>query len=155
MKIRSSNLPQINAQQIYDALSYSKDILQKLPLFTEQFQSAYSENEFLSACRKSRLVQWFWTGQILIAYEFSKDKQLKDVAELQIDSFKQELTGDFLDNHDLGFIYSPSCVAAYKQPVIKGSYYCPESADHLISRFQPLENLFKPGARWMIQTIMA
>lgn len=64
MKIRSSNLPQINAQQIYDALSYSKDIiLQKLPLFTEQFQSAYSENSFYQPVENHDWSSGFWTGK--------------------------------------------------------------------------------------------
>lgn len=141
MKIRSSNLPQINAQQIYDALSYSKDIiLQKLPLFTEQFQSAYSENSFYQPVENHDWSSGFWTGQILIAYEFSKDKQLKDVAELQIDSFKTRIDQKiFLDNHDLGFIYSPSCVAAYKLTGNKKARTTAlKAADHLISRFQPL-----------------
>lgn len=55
------------------------------------------------------------TGTYILAYEFTKDKKFLNVIERHIDSYKERLEGKIgMSDHDVGFAFSPSCVAAYK-----------------------------------------
>ena len=57
----------------------------------------------------------FWSGMLWLAYEFTKDEAFKKLAVSQIDVFQKRLDENLgVDNHDLGFLYTLSCVAAYK-----------------------------------------
>ena len=60
-------------------------------------------------------------------------------AERLVQSFYERITNKIeVDHHDMGFLYSPSCVAAYK---LTGNGIAKQAAilaaDQLISRFQP------------------
>lgn len=56
-----------------------------------------------------------YTGCIWLAYEITGDKFFRDIAEKQLASFKRRIDEKIgMDDHDVGFVYSPSCVAAYK-----------------------------------------
>ena len=68
----------------------------------------------------------------------------------QVDSFLTRIERKIdVDHHDMGFLYSPSCVAAYK---LTGDAAARDAAilaaDQLISRFQPKGQFIQPGARW-------
>jgi len=55
------------------------------------------------------------TGCFWLAYEISGNRIFKDVAEHHIASYKKRLDERIgMDDHDVGFVFSPSCVAAYK-----------------------------------------
>ena len=57
----------------------------------------------------------FWTGMLWLAYEVSGDSKYRSAAETQLVSFKKRIEERFNTNHhDLGFLYTLSCVAAYK-----------------------------------------
>ena len=59
-------------------------------------------------------------------YEITGNKIFKDVAEHQLDTYKKRIDEKIgMDDHDVGFVFTPSCVAAYKAagPVeLKSSY---------------------------------
>ncbi|WNZ90119.1 glycoside hydrolase family 88 protein [Streptococcus iniae] len=80
----------------------------------------------------------FWTGCLWLAYEYSKDDSIKDLAHQNVLSFRDRVENDIaLDHHDLGFLYSPSCVAEYR---INGNQEAKlaalQATDKLIERFQ-------------------
>lgn len=55
------------------------------------------------------------TGCFLLAYELSGDKKFLEVAESHMDSYKRRIDEKIkLGNHDVGFVFTPSCVAYHK-----------------------------------------
>ena len=128
-----------------------------LPKFTEKFQPAYSVGNFYEPSDNIDWTNGFWTGEIWLAYEYvmrspeyaivTKDGEtisskkfaeiLKSAALVQVNSFLNRIENKIsVDHHDMGFLYSPSCVAAYK---LTGSKEAKKAAilaaDQLISRF--------------------
>ena len=110
-----------------------------LPTFTDKFPSHASVNNVYKA--EENVSGWntgFWTGILWHAYELTSDEKYKNVALGQIPSFKKRIVERLgVDHHDMGFLYTPSCVAAYK---LTGSAEAKEAAilaaDNLISRYK-------------------
>ena len=106
--------------------------------FTNNFPYSHSDNNFY---KKSENIEWttgFWTGELWLAYEYSKNINIFKVASIQVESFLNRIEKKIdVNHHDMGFLYSPSCVAAYKicnnQNAKKAALL---AADNLISRFQ-------------------
>ncbi|MDQ0150412.1 glycoside hydrolase family 88 protein [Eubacterium multiforme] len=86
-------------------------------------------------------IEWtdgFWTGLLWLAYEYTGENKYKELAEKNVLSFKNRVDKDIeLDHHDLGFLYSLSCVSSYK---LTGSEIAKEAsikaANKLITRYQ-------------------
>lgn len=81
----------------------------------------------------------FWTGALWLAYDLTGDAQYRQIAETQVESFKERLRDRIdTDHHDLGFLYTLSCVAAHK---LTGDEAAKETAlkaaDQLMTRFLP------------------
>lgn len=74
-------------------------------------------------------IEWtngFWTGMLWLAYELTGEARYRDAAEVHVLSFHQRQQDQHNTNHhDLGFLYSLSCVAAYK---LTGSSVAAEAA---------------------------
>jgi unsaturated chondroitin disaccharide hydrolase len=84
----------------------------------------------------------FWAGMLWLAYELTRDDMYKRAAEVQVERFTDRLERKIdVDHHDIGFLYTLSCVAAWrlthnqhaKRTALK-------AADQLMTRF-----LEKPG----------
>ncbi len=60
-------------------------------------------------------VEGFWTGQLWLSYEATGDEAFRALAEKNVDDFyRRVVENNHIDwHHDTGFLYSPSCVAAY------------------------------------------
>ena len=57
----------------------------------------------------------FWTGILWHAYELTGDSKYKLTANGQVPSFAERIENKIgVNHHDMGFLYTPSCVAAYK-----------------------------------------
>ncbi|CAN7386617.1 glycoside hydrolase family 88 protein [Paenibacillus sp. LjRoot153] len=57
----------------------------------------------------------FWTGILSLVYEQTGDTRYLQAVETQVNSFKERAENEIdCNTHDLGFLYSLSCVAAYK-----------------------------------------
>ena len=141
------NMPIINREEIKNALEFSKNqVVNNLDTFTDMFQKAYSENGFYQPIENNYWTTGFWTGEIWLAYEWARDnndeytEKLKDAALVQVDSFFDRIDKKIeVDHHDMGFLYSPSCVSAYK---LTGSEKAKRAAimaaDQLITRYHPV-----------------
>ncbi len=79
----------------------------------------------------------FYAGMLWLAYEMTGDEKYKKKAESLIDSFYVRIKEKLgVNHHDMGFLYMPSCVAAYK---LTGNEKAKEAAlmaaDHLMGRY--------------------
>jgi unsaturated chondroitin disaccharide hydrolase len=141
MKEMFEEKPIITEEEITEALDFcAKQVINNLPEFTHQFQKAYSEEGFYKPIPNNDWTTGFWTGEIWLSYEFCKDERLKEAGEIQIDDFLHRIDNKIaVDHHDMGFLYSPSCVAGYK---LIGSQKAREAAikaaDQLIARYHPV-----------------
>ncbi|SHM55844.1 unsaturated chondroitin disaccharide hydrolase [Anaerosporobacter mobilis DSM 15930] len=141
MKKLFKDMPIINQDEMNQALDFaSNQIINNLPEFTYMFQNAYSEGGFYKPIENDYWTTGFWTGEIWLAYEHCKDERIKEAGLIQVDSFLNRIDQKIgVDHHDMGFLYSPSCVAAYK---LVGSEKAREAAikaaDQLITRFHPV-----------------
>lgn len=63
-------------------------------------------------------IEWtdgFWTGMLWLAYEYTNDEKYRKLADKNVQSFLNRVEKNIeLDHHDLGFLYTLSCVSAYK-----------------------------------------
>lgn len=135
------NNEKINSDEIKKALEFcAKQVIRNLDEFTYAFQNAYSEDGFYRAIENNDWTTGFWTGEIWLAYEFCRDERLREAAEIQIDSFAERIGKKIeVDHHDMGFLYSPSCVAGYKLIGSKeGKEAAIAAADQLITRYHPV-----------------
>lgn len=130
--------PEITEAEVQAGLSTaSEQILRVLPEFTDRFQKAYSEDGFYQATENLDWTTGFWTGEIWLAYEFTKDERLKAAGDIQMKDFLHRIDNRIdVETHDLGFLYSPSCVAGYKLTGSRtGREAALKAADELITRF--------------------
>lgn len=156
--------PEITDQEIERALQFaSEQVYHNLPMFTEKFQNAYSVDNFYAPIDNVDWTNGFWTGEIWLAYEWMSEHktsaqnrdtgaqsreagaqeqaaELRAAAEVQVGSFYRRIADKIeVDHHDMGFLYTPSCVAAYK---LTGSKKAREAAimaaDQLITRYHPV-----------------
>lgn len=130
--------PEITAEEVTQALdTASAQVLKNLPQFTDKFQKAYSEGGFYAPTDNVDWTPGFWTGEIWLAYEHTGNGAFQKAGEIQMNSFlKRILDKQDVETHDLGFMYSPSCVAGYK---LTGSSVGREAAlkaaEELLRRF--------------------
>lgn len=132
---------EITAEEIKAALDFSSaQVIRNLDTFTYAFQKAYSEDGFYQPIENNYWTTGFWTGEIWLSYEHTGDERLKKAGEIQIDSFLERIDKKIeVDHHDMGFLYSPSCVAGYKLiGSEKGREAAIKAADQLITRYHPV-----------------
>lgn len=147
MKILFEDMPCITDGEVNHALDFSgEQVVRNLPVFTHKFQKAYSEGNFYQPVDNDDWTNGFWTGEIWLSYEHALEKggkdaqSLKEAGQIQVESFLHRINHKIMvDHHDMGFLYSPSCVAAYK---LTGNEKAKEAAikaaDQLISRYHPV-----------------
>lgn len=109
-----------------------------IPTFTDRFPAHSSrDNVYGAVTNTSGWNQGFWTGILWHAYELTGDEKYMNVALSQIPSFYTRIEDKIgVNHHDMGFVFMPSCVAAYK---LTGNEQAKEAAimaaDHLITRY--------------------
>ena len=79
----------------------------------------------------------FWTGMRWLAWERTGDDVFRDAARRDSADFQQRVhAGEGLETHDLGFLYTLSCVAHWRLLGDEGaSKAALVAADHLMHRF--------------------
>lgn len=110
-----------------------------IPLYTGSCQNHSSIKGRYPKCENTQWTCGFWPGEIWLAYEHTEDPVFRKEAEKLVQSFYDRILNKIeVDHHDMGFLYSPSCVASYK---LTGNEMAKKAAvmaaDQLISRFQP------------------
>lgn len=102
------------------------------------FKSAVSKEGMYHGTGHQDWTEGFYTGELWLAYEMTGEEQFKALALEHVESFLARIQNHIcVDHHDMGFLYSLSCVAAYKLVGSKeGKQAALLAADNLIGRFQ-------------------
>ena len=139
---------EIEERDVAAAMDFAlEQVKSNLAEFTYQFKKAYSEEGMYHPTENVNWTTGFWTGQVWLAYEWAKRigdeagaEALKAAGEIQIENFLERIEKKIeVDHHDMGFLYSPSCVAGFKLVGSeKGKEAAIKAADQLISRFHPV-----------------
>ncbi|MGN0107222.1 MAG: glycoside hydrolase family 88 protein [Hominilimicola sp.] len=140
------NYPISTDEEINNALDRAVELTKtNIGEFYDCFPTANSENNFYGKSYNNDWTEGFWTGEIWLAYERSGDERLKEAALCQVESFLERIEQHInVDHHDMGFLYSPSCVAAYKLTGSeKGKKAALLAADNLMTRFQEKGQFFQ------------
>ena len=113
-------------------------VRRNLPTFTYAAQNHSSVDNFYPAVANEQWTAGFWPGSIWLAYEATGDKVLRYAAQIHVQSFLNRIEKRIeTDHHDMGFLYSPSCVAAWKLVGDEdGRRAGLLAADQLLDRFQ-------------------
>jgi unsaturated chondroitin disaccharide hydrolase len=86
-----------------------------LPRFAVKFPAPASVHQVYPALDNIEWTSSFWTGMLWLAYELTGAETYRRAAEGQLESYYRRVAErSHTDTHDLGFLYSLSCVAAYK-----------------------------------------
>ena len=130
--------PEISEKEVSEALETAvTQVRRNLETFTQACQNHTSVDNFYPTCENDQWTCGFWPGSVWLAYEHTKDEAFANSGKVLVDSFLKRIENKIeVDHHDMGFLYSPSCVAAYK---LIGSENARKAAilaaDQLIYRF--------------------
>ena len=114
--MKSYDLPILTDAEAKQALAAAcEQVETNLPLYTYQCQNHSSVNGIYPGCANNQWTCGFWPGEMWLAYEATGDEKFKTAALIQVDSFADRIARKVeVDHHDMGFLYSPTCVAAWK-----------------------------------------
>ena len=136
--------PEADQAEIEQAMQFAvEQVMRNLPEFTEAFPGPNSFGNFYKPGENVEWTTGFWTGEIWLAYENAKTEEekrrLKNAGKIQVASFLNRIQQRIdVDHHDMGFLYSLSCVAAYKLTGMEMAKQAAlAAADNLLSRYQP------------------
>ena len=130
---------EINEKERLDALENAIAIIRRnLPDYTYRCQDTNSTGGIYKAIENNEWTTGFWPGELWLAYLESDDELFAHAAGIFTESFLDRIKKRIaVDHHDMGFLYTPSCVAAW---MIKKDAHAREAAllaaDNLVSRFQ-------------------
>lgn len=104
----------------------------------ELFPTPATFNNAYQPMKNTEWTNGFWTGILWLCYEITNDEKYRNLAEKNVESFLERIENNIeVEHHDLGFLYSISCVSAYK---LTGNEKAKRAgilaADKLISRYQ-------------------
>ncbi|PXA90670.1 glucuronyl hydrolase [Caulobacter sp. D4A] len=86
-----------------------------LDRFTDAFPRPSSEGGVYAPMDNTEWTNGFWTGMLWLAFEAGGQPRYRQAAERQVESFRDRIDREInVDHHDLGFLYSLSCVAGWK-----------------------------------------
>ena len=117
-------------------------VKRNLTAYGEGFPYACSEEERYRRVENKGWTTGFWTGQLWLAFIMEEDEKekekIKKEALREVSSFLERIRKkEDVDHHDMGFLYSPSCIMAHR---LTGSQEGREAsllaAKQLCTRFQ-------------------
>lgn len=112
---------------------------QNLVVFTDRFPAPSSVRGVYAPIDNVEWTSGFWTGMLWLAYEMTGEARYRRAAQIQVASFRRRVNERInVDHHDLGFLYTLSCVSAYKltgDPTARQAAL--EAAELLLGRYLP------------------
>ena len=116
-----------------------------LPRFTYRGQNHSSVNNIYPDCDNVQWTNGFWPGQIWLSYIHTQNPIFKYAGLIQAEQMLARIEKKIgVDHHDMGFLYTPSCVAAWQ---ITGNERAKRAAilaaDQMLTRFQEKGGFFQ------------
>ena len=113
---RYSGKYEISKEKINKAIKSATDkFLIKLDEFEGKFPPAASKNDKYILGENTTWTTGMHTGSMLLAYELTGNERFLEHAKKQIESYFERFENKTkLWSHDVGFVFTPSCVALYK-----------------------------------------
>lgn len=113
---RYDDAPRLTKKRCEEALSFILgQIDRNLETFIDTFPSEASTGNVYRQVGNTEWTPAFWTGMLWLAYETTGNERYRQSAEKQLSSYKQRIEERrYTNTHDLGFLYTLSCVSAYK-----------------------------------------
>lgn len=140
------NYPLISGQELKEAYETAAALTREhAKTYRTCFPGSASKRGFYE---KEENLEWttgFFTGEVWLAYEAESDEELKAVGESHVDSFLNRIeTKTAVNHHDMGFLYSPSCVAAWELTGnAKAKKAAVLAAENLLGRFREKGGFFQ------------
>lgn len=92
-----------------------QQVRRNLPQFTAHCQNHSSVHNQYPTCENNQWTCGFWPGEIWLAYEATQDETFRRSGDILVESFSHRIRHKIeVDHHDMGFLYTPSCTAAYQ-----------------------------------------
>jgi unsaturated chondroitin disaccharide hydrolase len=116
-----------------------------LPAFETRFPAPSSEHGIYAAIDNVEWTNGFWTGMLWLAWELTGKARYRAAAEEQIAGFATRVDRRInVDHHDLGFLYTPSCCAAYRLTGDPRAWAAGlDAAKLLLARFNPVAGVIQ------------
>lgn len=130
---------ELTEKERLDAIDNAVAIIRRnLPEYTYKCQDTNTVDGIYKPIDNIEWTTGFWPGELWLAYLASDDEVFAHAAGIFVESFLERIKKHIaVDHHDMGFLYTPSCVAAY---MLTHNAHAREAAlmaaDNLISRFQ-------------------
>ena len=117
----------------------------QLTAFEGKFPAACSEQGRYPLTDNTDWTTGFWSGITGLAWQLSADPFFLTHLEAQADSFRYRLDAQQdIDTHDLGFLYSLSCVNAWRFNGNRAARNTAlRAADHLTDRYLPVATIIQ------------
>lgn len=126
------------AQKIRDALPVILSAIDRnREYFGTRFPDAACNQGVYPIIDNQEWTTSFWTGQLWLAWEWTGKAVYRTLAEQHVSDFgKRIATRDHTNHHDLGFLYSLSCIAAHKLTSNREAMYiAQQAAEVLMERY--------------------
>lgn len=129
----------LTRQEVEEAIERAvKQLALNMDYFKEDYPTPATFQNIYKVMDNTEWTNGFWTGCLWLAFEYSRDEAFENLASCNVRSFLDRVRNQVeLDHHDLGFLYTPSCVAEYR---INGDQVACEAAlaaaDKLMERYQ-------------------
>lgn len=113
--------------------------------FDGKFPAETCENDHYALTENVEWTTSFWSGQLWLAWEMTGDDKYRDAAEKHITSFGNRIANRIdTATHDLGFLYTLSCVSAWRLTGNRQARgFALLAADALLERFNPQSGIIQ------------
>ncbi|MBE6645186.1 MAG: glucuronyl hydrolase [Ruminococcaceae bacterium] len=124
---RFTKVPEISKNKLIKAAEKATDKLEALAKkYVDGFPAPCSVDYKYVCDINKNWVGGMYTGCYWRAYEITGNKFFREVAERHLETYQNRLDERRgMDDHDVGFVFTPSCIAAYK---LTGNEYAKELA---------------------------
>lgn len=119
-------------------LKKSMDIVNRnIDYFTKGFPHVSQNNQYVQEENKLWTASFF-PGMAYLGYAMTQDDSFIRARQFYLDSFANRMEKGHMETHDIGFLYSLSCVALYKLTANKRAKdIALSAADKLVARYNP------------------